>query len=104
MILFVDQTVYHIVANEMSCINLCYVHTNAATIEFCRNVLGWRNANSTEINPDCDPKVVIDMPEHTGIQMGGTMRLGKRRTTFVEKDSIIRTVFFIIAIIIFTIN
>lgn len=52
----------------------------AAVIEFARNVLGLKGANSTEVNPECDDKLVIDMPEHHPGNMGGTMRLGKRKT------------------------
>lgn len=33
---------------------------------------------------------VIDMPEHNPGQMGGTMRLGKRRTIFKSPSSILR--------------
>lgn len=33
---------------------------------------------------------VIDMPEHNPGQMGGTMRLGKRRTLFKSSSSILR--------------
>nr|CAG4651748.1 EOG090X04HX [Triops cancriformis] len=60
----------------------------AAVIEFTRNVLGWKGANTTEIDPETPYPVVIDMPEHTGGQMGGTMRLGKRSTIFKDKTSI----------------
>ena len=42
----------------------------------------WKDANTTEINPDTPYPVVIDMPEHNQGQMGGTMRLGKRTTVF----------------------
>uniref|UniRef100_A0A452SZN9 CTP synthase n=1 Tax=Ursus maritimus TaxID=29073 RepID=A0A452SZN9_URSMA len=51
-----------------------------AVVEFSRNVLGWQDANSTEFDPKTNHPVVIDMPEHNPGQMGGTMRLGKRRT------------------------
>lgn len=62
----------------------------AAVIEFCRNVLGWGEANSSEFaSHPTDKQVVIDMPEHTSGNMGGTMRLGKRVTRFEKKDSII---------------
>ena len=46
-------------------------------IEFARNVLGYKDANSAEMNPDT-PHNVIDMMEEqkTITQMGGTMRLG----------------------------
>uniref|UniRef100_A0AAR2KX22 CTP synthase n=1 Tax=Pygocentrus nattereri TaxID=42514 RepID=A0AAR2KX22_PYGNA len=36
---------------------------------------------------------VIDMPEHNPGQMGGTMRLGKRRTIFKTKSSILRKLY-----------
>lgn len=60
-----------------------------AVIEFARNVLGMKDANSTEIDPNTECPVVIDMPEHHSGQMGGTMRLGKRLTRFTEDNSII---------------
>ncbi|KOB74172.1 CTP synthase, partial [Operophtera brumata] len=46
----------------------------AAVIEFSRNVLGLKGANSTEVDPQCEDKLVIDMPEHHPGNMGGTMR------------------------------
>ncbi|XP_049870105.1 CTP synthase [Pectinophora gossypiella] len=52
----------------------------AAVIEFARNVLGLKGANSTEVDPQCEDKLVIDMPEHHPGNLGGTMRLGKRKT------------------------
>lgn len=60
-----------------------------ATIEFARNVCGLEGANSTEFMPDIPHKVVIDMPEHTSGDMGGTMRLGLRETHFTRKESIL---------------
>ena len=48
-----------------------------AMIEFARNVLGFENANSAEINPDSPYKVVDLLPEQRNVKdMGGTMRLG----------------------------
>ena len=64
-----------------------------AVIEFARNKLGWEGANSTESDPDTKYPVVIDMPEHNPGQMGGTMRLGKRRTVFKSKDSVVRQLY-----------
>lgn len=46
----------------------------------CRNVLGWKNANSEEFNKSADPSVVVFMPEIDPEHMGGTMRLGQRKT------------------------
>ena len=60
-----------------------------AVIEFARNVLQWKDANSTEFNSSTANPVVIEMPEHNTGQMGGTMRLGKRKTIFKSKDSLL---------------
>ncbi|EDO46668.1 predicted protein [Nematostella vectensis] len=65
-------------------LGVCY-GMQLAVIEFARNVLGWKDANTTEVDPDTKHPVVIDMPEHNPGQMGGTMRLGRRRTVF-SKD------------------
>lgn len=55
-----------------------------AVIEYARNVVGIKGANSTEVEPNIDDekKLVIDMPEHHPGDMGGTMRLGRRETHF----------------------
>jgi CTP synthase len=48
-----------------------------ATIEFARNVLGRKDANSTEFNPKTfDPVVCLLDEQRKVIQLGGTMRLG----------------------------
>ncbi|XP_059172160.1 CTP synthase 1-like [Physella acuta] len=64
-----------------------------AVIEFARNVLGWEDANSTELNMDTKHPVVIEMPEHNSGDKGGTMRLGKRRTIFKTENSLIRKLY-----------
>ena len=51
-----------------------------AVIEFARNVLNLEGANSTEIDPATPNPVVVFMPEGSTTHMGGTMRLGSRRT------------------------
>lgn len=61
-----------------------------AVIEFARNVLGWKDGNSTEFNPSTTHPMIIEMPEHNPGQMGGTMRLGKRKTLFkTKKESVL---------------
>lgn len=48
-----------------------------AVVEFARNVLGYADAHSTEINPRTEHKVVDLMENQKNISgMGGTMRLG----------------------------
>ncbi|GBF49042.1 CTP synthetase [Leptospira ryugenii] len=48
-----------------------------AVIEFGRNVLGYKDANSTEFNPKSNHPVISMIEEQMEIErMGGTMRLG----------------------------
>lgn len=48
-----------------------------AVIEYARNVLGFKDANSTEINPNTSYPVIDLMPEQQDVEdLGGTMRLG----------------------------
>eukprot|EP00834_Sanchytrium_tribonematis_P008257 NODE_917_length_3062_cov_0.433345.p1 type:complete len:493 gc:universal NODE_917_length_3062_cov_0.433345:693-2171(+) len=62
-----------------------------ATIEYSRNVLKLENANSEELNENAPHKVVVFMPETSKTQLGGTMRLGNRKTLFQNANwSIIR--------------
>lgn len=53
-----------------------------AVIEYARNVLGLREANSSEFDPHTSDPVVDLMPDQADVEeMGGTMRLG----TYVAK-------------------
>ncbi len=48
-----------------------------AVIEYARNVLGWKEAHSTEMNTNTPHPVIDLMEEQKRIKMlGGTMRLG----------------------------
>ena len=47
-----------------------------ACIEFARNVLGYKDANSSEFFPEGEHSVIDLMPDQYGVKMGGTMRLG----------------------------
>lgn len=58
-----------------------------AVIEFARSVLRLPDANSTEFDPSTENPCVIFMPEVSKTHMGGTMRLGSRRTYFQVTDS-----------------
>ncbi|XP_015579550.1 CTP synthase [Ricinus communis] len=57
-----------------------------AVIEYARSVLGLQDANSTEFDPNTKNPCVIFMPEGSKTHMGGTMRLGSRRTYFQVMD------------------
>ena len=46
-------------------------------VEFARNVIGWSDAHSVELNPATTHPVIHLMPEQDGIEdIGGTLRLG----------------------------
>lgn len=48
-----------------------------AIVEFTRNVLGYKDAHSIELNPETSHPVIALMPEQNGVvNIGGTLRLG----------------------------
>lgn len=62
-------------------------------IEYARTVLGWANANSSEVDENCEHKVVVKMLEHHKGGMGGTMRLGSRATHMDDRSSTVRLLY-----------
>ncbi len=62
-----------------------------AVIEYARNVLGYKDANSGELAPESTHKVIDLMPDQKGVEdMGGTMRLGAypckiRKNTIMDR-------------------
>ena len=64
--------------NKIPYLGLCFGF-QMALIEFARNVCGLKDANSTEIEPDCKYQVIDILPEQKKIEgLGGNMRLGGR--------------------------
>ncbi|RDD53716.1 MAG: CTP synthase [Candidatus Korarchaeota archaeon NZ13-K] len=56
-----------------------------ATVAFAREVMGWKEANSTEINPATPWPVVDLLPEQKEVKgVGGTMRLGGQEVILLE--------------------
>lgn len=46
-------------------------------VEFARNVIGYKDAHSMELNPDTTHPVIHIMSDQIGIEdIGGTLRLG----------------------------
>jgi CTP synthase len=70
------ETVRYARENGIPFLGIC-LGMQMAVIEFARNVLGWRDANSTEMNQNT-AYPVIDLMESqkTITEKGGTMRLG----------------------------
>ncbi|KAF7824435.1 CTP synthase-like [Senna tora] len=71
--------------NNVPFLGIC-LGMQIAVIEFARSVLGLLDANSTEFDPETKSPCVIFMPEGSKTHMGGTMRLGSRRTYFQVAD------------------
>ena len=60
-----------------------------AIIEFARNVLGLKDADSAEFNVDTKNPVIHLMPEQIGVEdLGGTLRLGSY-PCHIEKDTML---------------
>lgn len=57
-----------------------------AVIEAARSLLGFADAHSTEFSPETTHPAVVFMPEGSKTHMGGTMRLGARRTVLQTVD------------------
>ena len=62
--------------NDIPTFGIC-LGMQMMVVEFARNVLGYKDANSAEMSPDTTHPVIDLMEEQKNItQMGGTMRLG----------------------------
>uniref|UniRef100_A0A0D9V2Y0 CTP synthase n=1 Tax=Leersia perrieri TaxID=77586 RepID=A0A0D9V2Y0_9ORYZ len=71
--------------NNVPYLGIC-LGMQLAVVEFARNVMNLPEANSTEFDPNAKTPCVIFMPEGSKTHMGGTMRLGSRRTFFKFVD------------------
>lgn len=75
--------------NNIPFLGIC-LGLQISVIEFARNVLAYKNANSTEFNPNTDYPVICLLEEQIDNQIiGGTLRLGSYKAHLVEK-SIVR--------------
>ena len=73
--------------NNIPYLGLC-LGMQLAIVEFAKNVLGFKDAQSIEFNPDTMHPVISLMPDQNGVtNIGGTLRLGAY-DCFLEKDSI----------------
>lgn len=62
--------------NDVPFLGIC-LGMQMASVEFARDVLGYKDANSTEMNPNTKHKVIDLMADQADISdMGGTQRLG----------------------------
>lgn len=62
--------------NKIPYFGIC-LGMQTAVIEYARNVLGYKDAHSSELDPDTEHPVIDLMPEQRDVEnLGGTMRLG----------------------------
>lgn len=82
--------------NKIPFLGIC-LGFQMAVVEYSRNVLMIDNAHSTEFDSTEKPIIpmVVEMLEYQDPEkkMGGTMRLGLRKTKFVTKDSLLRKLY-----------
>jgi CTP synthase len=70
--------------NSVPYLGICFGFQLAA-VEFARNVLGLKGANSIELDPKSPHQVIDILPEQKKVkQMGGTMRLGEIYAELLE--------------------
>lgn len=83
--------------NKMPFLGIC-LGFQMAVVEYARNVLNIKNAHSIEFQTELEASgvdfepLVIEMLEYKDPKnrMGGTMRLGLRKTLFVVKESLVK--------------
>jgi CTP synthase len=69
-------TVHYARENNIPFLGICF-GMQAAVIEYARNVIGWKDAHTTEVNPEAGHPVIDLMVEQKKVtNKGGTMRLG----------------------------
>ncbi len=70
--------------NDIPTLGIC-LGMQMMVIEFARNVIGWKDANSSEMDATTTHNVIDMMEEQKDItQMGGTMRLGSYECEVAE--------------------
>jgi CTP synthase len=62
--------------NQVPYFGLCY-GLHMAVIDIARHILGFNDANSTENDQSTHHPVIDLMPDQHGVNLGGTMRLGR---------------------------
>ena len=78
--------------NQVPFLGIC-LGMQCAVIEFARNVIGFKEAHSTEINNDTSYPVISMMEEQKELKnLGGTMRLGAY-DCHIEKDSLLHKIY-----------
>jgi CTP synthase len=82
------SAIQYVRENNIPFFGIC-LGMQCAMIEFGRNVLGWKDAHSTEMNPDTKHPVIHMMEDQKSItRKGGTMRLGEYSCTLTKGSKV----------------
>ena len=78
--------------SEIPCLGIC-LGFQLVVVEYCRNVMKMKDANSSEFDPKTPYPVIDLLPEQKGIKdMGATMRLGGHDIK-LEQETMIRKLY-----------
>ncbi len=78
------KAIKYVRENNIPFLGICFGF-QLAVVEYARNVLSLKEANSTEINPSTpDPVITLLDDQQRAIQVGGTMRLGSQKIILKE--------------------
>ena len=76
--------------NNLPYLGLC-LGMQLAIVEFARDVIGWSDAHSAELDPKTKHPVIDLMPEQKNVtDLGGTMRLGAYPCVLTDKTKAIK--------------
>ena len=82
------KAIEYVRKNKIPFFGICY-GMQLAVVEYSRNVLKWKGANSTEIDPNTDYPVIDILPEQKKKlekkQYGNSMRLGNYAASILQK-------------------
>lgn len=80
--------IQHVRENNIPFLGIC-LGMQCAVIEYARNVLGWKDAHTTEIVDDCTRPVINIMDDQKEVtDKGGTMRLGAYKCKLLDGSKI----------------
>ncbi len=80
------KAIQHSRENNVPLLGICYGF-QLSIVEIARNILGWTDANTTEIIPDTKHPVIDLLPEQKQVKdKGATNRLGAKKT-LIEKET-----------------
>jgi len=82
------NAIHYARVNNVPYLGICY-GLQLAVVEFARNVLNLKNANTTEVDPSTPYPVITLLDDQKRVtQFGGTMRLGSQKVILKEGTTV----------------